>query len=850
MYAAVSKKKNIVAKIATKSSPCAFCGREVDDEAKYGKLYVIGDLYCHYFCALLSCCLIQKGQDSDGLFGFLYGDILAEIARSKKHKCSFCGCDGANLGCTVSQCKKQFHLPCGRERQAVSMFYGNYKSYCAKHAPKQKISDTVMEKVRQRMSKRRLQNLTKAPSRTAKDSSMSEEDVTELACVICYEAVEGCPSVDTFWPPCCGRDAWFHRSCLERMCLSAGVHYLKCPLCNDKDRFGEAVLQQGYYIPDRDAAWELEQNAFSEIYNTTYSCGLQDCRCPNGRNHDAEAGPWDINLCVLCGSAGAHARCRGADEGEAKPYVCPTCTPSATSAPELIQALHELALQEQSAAESERVVRPLMPSRMSLRRTKGRPSTSCNNANNSEVKKEVSNTEISRLDLNLKTPKRCLPEPETVKTENKLLSPMKQLGLYDRISKLEIDTLNADDVVERIREKLKVPQPLAVKKKIVMAILEDLMNTTYKDKLKMKEPLREWISPKKCLDIIQEEVKIAEVEPNKENKTESIADTNPDSETKINESVPDSPKLKTIEIERDSSMEISKDNDTVNIDVVTREESKTTSTSPLKISFLKLSPNNKDRSNKLNVDIDIESFKMQYLSETSQVNSRKRKLSDADTKIDSQSQKEAKRRKHKEKKRKRDNEEKRIKIKLLFQKRSCVKEEAQKKDKLLKERSKLNKKRNKDKVKIKLKFKEQKQAEEKKTEKSKTNKNVKENVKIKLKFTKDSIEVDNREASSKKSKKLKKYKSKVDKDKEKKHNTERKEEKETLKESPKVMKQYQLNYFENKNTTPIVKPLNEVMLKRKYVKKEKGSDNLKQTSLDNFFSLNSPNLTSPKDGKM
>lgn len=40
-------------------------------------------------------------------------------------------------------------------------------------------------------------------------------------------------------------------SSLQRMALSAGMHYLKCPLCNDKENFYEAVVDQGYYVPDR-----------------------------------------------------------------------------------------------------------------------------------------------------------------------------------------------------------------------------------------------------------------------------------------------------------------------------------------------------------------------------------------------------------------------------------------------------------------------------------------------------------------------------------------------------------------------------------------------------------------------
>lgn len=53
-------KKNIknclVAKLIEEESPeggpCSFCQRSVNNELLFGKLYSIGDLYCHYFCVV------------------------------------------------------------------------------------------------------------------------------------------------------------------------------------------------------------------------------------------------------------------------------------------------------------------------------------------------------------------------------------------------------------------------------------------------------------------------------------------------------------------------------------------------------------------------------------------------------------------------------------------------------------------------------------------------------------------------------------------------------------------------------------------------------------------------------
>ncbi|CAD0207160.1 unnamed protein product [Chrysodeixis includens] len=311
-----SGKNRLVAKLVTgKRGPCSFCHREVDDEITYGKLYAIGDVQCHYFCVLLSSCLVQNGLDEHGLFGFLYEDILMEIERAKKHKCSYCNRTGANLGCSVAQCRKQFHLPCGREKNAVSLFFGDYKSFCQSHAPKQTIPPAIMVKARERRITDGKIKKKQANFRDLKELSasvtddISHQSDTQSVCVICYETVDGYPTLNTFWPPCCARDAWFHRTCLQRMALSAGMHYLKCPLCNDKDNFYKAVVAQGYYVPDRDAAWELEQNAFAEIYEREIFCSADNCLCPKGRGYDADTGWWCIKLCLLCGSSGAHNAC-------------------------------------------------------------------------------------------------------------------------------------------------------------------------------------------------------------------------------------------------------------------------------------------------------------------------------------------------------------------------------------------------------------------------------------------------------------------------------------------------------------------------------------------------------------
>ncbi|VDL96039.1 unnamed protein product [Schistocephalus solidus] len=65
----------------------------------------------------------------------------------------------------------------------------------------------------------------------------------------------------------CCRPAWMHRDCITGYAKSAGLHHIKCPLCFNRDTFTETLFTFGVWIPDRDAAWELEPGAFDSSEN-------------------------------------------------------------------------------------------------------------------------------------------------------------------------------------------------------------------------------------------------------------------------------------------------------------------------------------------------------------------------------------------------------------------------------------------------------------------------------------------------------------------------------------------------------------------------------------------------------
>ncbi|XP_076312667.1 uncharacterized protein LOC143226081 isoform X2 [Tachypleus tridentatus] len=242
-----------------------------------------------------ACGLNQRGKtDEDGILGFFPSDILREVRRGKRLKCTYCGKYGATVGCCNKKCKKVFHFPCGLQNDSLSQFFGTYDTFCGVHRPRQEVN--------------------------VKDGKSLEE--SDSVCSICLYSVDSKVSSDSLRAPCCNY-SWFHRICVQRLALSAG-YFFKCPLCNNKDLFNTEMLKYGIHIPKQDASWELEQNAFQDLLERYCHCDAIHCICPNGRNFSSKGSEWEIIICNSCGSQGCHALCK---EFSTQPFswMCSGC---------------------------------------------------------------------------------------------------------------------------------------------------------------------------------------------------------------------------------------------------------------------------------------------------------------------------------------------------------------------------------------------------------------------------------------------------------------------------------------------------------------------------------------------
>ncbi|XP_011342654.1 dentin sialophosphoprotein isoform X2 [Ooceraea biroi] len=267
----------------TSSSPkaCCFCNLADDNELEYGKIYEHNGIVTHYYCLLLSSNMEQKGQDNEGILGFLTEDIQKELRRGKRLVCTYCRKSGATLGCCNVKCKRIFHFPCGLKAGSLHQFFGEFKSYCINHKPKQNIDQHILKEI---------------------------SSIDNLLCYICYDKVNPSDHVETLWAPCCKKDAWFHRKCVQQLAMSAG-YFFKCPLCNNKKEFQKVMQENGIFVPSQDASWELVPNAFEELLYRHDQCDAVLCLCPKGRKYTSSNAKWELVLCRTCGSQGIHMSC-------------------------------------------------------------------------------------------------------------------------------------------------------------------------------------------------------------------------------------------------------------------------------------------------------------------------------------------------------------------------------------------------------------------------------------------------------------------------------------------------------------------------------------------------------------
>ncbi|KAH8279812.1 hypothetical protein KR054_006398 [Drosophila jambulina] len=256
---------------------CDICGKATaasgEDTLLFGEWMRRMQLTVHYFCLLLSTNLPQRGSDVSGIMGFLVRDIRKEVAAARKRICCYCAEPGATIKCAT--CGKYFDIVCSVGNHCTMQFCGQFLSYCSECPP---------------MDEYRKQLVANPPN--------------GVTCDICMVRICVFGLYHVAFPECC-RLGFVHKMCLRKYALSSG-YYLSCIWCRSSE-FRSTIRLQGIFVPDRDATWERQSNAYRELHMRTLRCDEKDCLCSHGTSYNKKL--WYIYACQVCGSTGAHAQC-------------------------------------------------------------------------------------------------------------------------------------------------------------------------------------------------------------------------------------------------------------------------------------------------------------------------------------------------------------------------------------------------------------------------------------------------------------------------------------------------------------------------------------------------------------
>ncbi|VDO78461.1 unnamed protein product [Schistosoma curassoni] len=241
---------------------CIFCS-EVDDYPLLGP--IIEKNGFKFAASGLSQTNNENESPDDFIVGFAVSSILNELRRGRSLKCSVCRLPGACVGCVVNTCHTTFHLPCLIKAQGITIFEGNFPSYCRRHANRQSFyllfnrCTSTWELPGSSSSEPEEQNPVQQ-HKTPKESVTLPSSMSHIPGWLTDYFLSLAPEkrlpVFEAWKHhtihglCCPL-SWMHRNCIAGFAVSAALHYLKCPYCANREIFIRSIIDTGIWVPDQ-----------------------------------------------------------------------------------------------------------------------------------------------------------------------------------------------------------------------------------------------------------------------------------------------------------------------------------------------------------------------------------------------------------------------------------------------------------------------------------------------------------------------------------------------------------------------------------------------------------------------
>ncbi|XP_035029538.2 FYN-binding protein 1 [Hippoglossus stenolepis] len=167
---------------------CVLCKRS-EETTTTGALSIKDEVAAHQNCLLFSSGIYCRDSPLfDDLFGFSVEDVLKEVTRGRKLRCSKCKTKGATAGCEVKSCKRSYHYPCAVQEGAKDIedqVKGSYGLYCFQHQQPQNTQSNGLVK-----------GINSNSSEPGTSNNPSGAGSTKVHCLTC-EKKEGNISLDS-----------------------------------------------------------------------------------------------------------------------------------------------------------------------------------------------------------------------------------------------------------------------------------------------------------------------------------------------------------------------------------------------------------------------------------------------------------------------------------------------------------------------------------------------------------------------------------------------------------------------------------------------------------------------------
>uniref|UniRef100_A0A8V0XNC6 PHD-type domain-containing protein n=1 Tax=Gallus gallus TaxID=9031 RepID=A0A8V0XNC6_CHICK len=274
---------------------CMLCHRAQVNPDICGQTFACGGLCAHQFCLFFANGLLEWRSPVGEIFGFSIDAIQRTIQLADQKHCFVCGGRGASISCAETGCERSFHLPCAEDGECVTQYFGQHRSFCWEHRPRQAAEAAPMQ---------------------------------NTICVICLEPVGDSTSYHTVVCPVC-KQAWFHRGCIRKHALHAATTRFFCPVCGEKAIFRSQMSTLGIQIPVRRLSW-WDDAAYQPLQERHRRCDASMCIYLGGRERAQEEGPWQLLLCSSCATKGTHRCCSFWAMGR-NTWECDTCAGAGTA---------------------------------------------------------------------------------------------------------------------------------------------------------------------------------------------------------------------------------------------------------------------------------------------------------------------------------------------------------------------------------------------------------------------------------------------------------------------------------------------------------------------------------------